>query len=368
MYYFDNNATTKIDNDVLSEFYYASMGLNLNPSAIYANHVVNEIEKARKYLADLINANPDEIYFTSCGTEANNWVIKSFNRILSSRIEHKSIINSVNRKEYFKADVNKDGEIILKDIFIGMYIKPDLVSIMLANNETGTIQPVKQIVAKIKKENKNILIHTDAIQAVGKIKVDVKDLGIDFMSISGHKFHAPKGIGALYIKKGCEKYLINLLDGGGQEKGIRSGTENVAGIIAMGKASQIANCYLENNLHIKYIKKLRDDFERFLKIKNIDFIVNGGTNRLPNTSNISIKNFDALEFIKNCAQHDIYLSSMSACNNKKAKKSYVLEAMEVSDDYIFGTLRVSLSKFNTYNDIRVLVDYIKEYMDGKIYD
>ena len=290
--YFDNASTTKIKSEVLNEMLpYLSTNYG-NASSLYkiGKDSKNAIEYARKQVASLINCNPNEIYFTSCGTESDNTALKGFayanknkgNHIITSKIEHPAILETCKFLETQGFDVtyisvNSDGFINLNELKNSIRSTTILISIMFANNEIGTIQPVKEI-AKIAHQN-NIIFHTDAVQAVGNCLVDVKDMGIDLLSLSGHKIHAPKGIGALYVRNGVD--FVPFMNGGHQEKNKRAGTENVAEIVGLGKACEIANKNLSS--HMSFLLKIRNYYlNRIDKFFSGKYRINGSLeNRLP---------------------------------------------------------------------------------------
>lgn len=290
--YFDNASTTKIKSEVLNEMLpYLSTNYG-NASSLYkiGKDSKNAIEYARKQVASLINCNPNEIYFTSCGTESDNTALKGFayanknkgNHIITSKIEHPAILETCKFLETQGFDVtyisvNSDGFINLNELESSIRPTTILISIMFANNEIGTIQPVKEI-AKIAHQN-NIIFHTDAVQAVGNCLVDVKDMGIDLLSLSGHKIHAPKGIGALYVRNGVD--FVPFMNGGHQEKNKRAGTENVAEIVGLGKACEIANKNLSS--HMSFLLKIRNYYlNRIDKFFSGKYRINGSLeNRLP---------------------------------------------------------------------------------------
>jgi len=367
--YLDNNASTPIDSNVIKEMkpyieeYYG------NPSSGHwlGKKGKSAIENARKQVADLIGAKPSEVIFTSGGSESNNHALKGItsayrgkgNHIITSVIEHPAITNPCKylEREGFNVtyvSVDESGRINLDEIKKAITDKTILISIMHANNETGTIQPIAEI-GKIARE-KNIYFHTDAAQSVGKILIDVNKLNIDLLSIAGHKFYAPKGVGALYIREGVE--LEHLIHGANHEFGQRAGTENVAGIVALGKASQIA---LENmDKYNKEIQRLRDLLHEKLK-SVVDVKLNGHlTERLPNTLNLSFKGIDSTELLSKL--NDIALSTGSACHDNVKEPSKILIEMNVPKDLALGAIRFSLGKFNTEDEINYVVDEIKRLM------
>lgn len=360
MIYFDNSATTNITQPVLDSMLPYLTNQFSNPSSIYkSSRKIHEyIEQARKTIAKTINAKPNEIYFTSGGSESNNWVIHNFLSVLTSNIEHHSILNAQNTIPAIK--VNKNG-IIDNFKSIPTLIKDytaDLVSVMYVNNEIGTIQPINQI-AEICHKN-NILIHTDAIQAFGNVKIDVEKLGIDFMSLSGHKFHAPKGVGILYIKSGIN--LLPLIYGGKQEKGKRGGTENVAGIIGMAKAIELYDYDIEKSLRVS---NMRDKLLDIIQNNVTDIIVNGDMkNKVSGNLNISFKGIESESLSLQLDINDICISSGSACTSGSLDPSHVLQAINVPKDYIYGTIRISINEFNTDEEIEYVGKKIIEIVNG----
>lgn len=357
MIYLDNNATTKVDTEVLNAMLPYLKEEYGNPSSTYSfgKKVKDEITKARNNVAKLLNANPDNIIFTSCGSESNVTAIMNAVRlnpnkkhIITTSVEHASIIETLGylAKDGYKItflEVDDKGRLDLEEL--KKSITPDtcLISIMMANNEIGNIYPIKEI-SKIAKEN-NILFHTDAVQAAGKIKIDVEDLDVDSLSISGHKINVPKGIGVLYMK---DKKMFPLIYGH-QEKNRRGGTENSAYIIGLGKAAEmIIN---DNYKMAEEEKKLRDYMEEEIK-KNIEdvYIYGDIDNRTPNTSSIAFKGVKADELMLVLESFDIYVSTGSACNSELAVPSHVLTACHANlDDY--SPIRVSIGKYNTKEEI-----------------
>ncbi len=368
--YLDYNATTPIDPEVVKEmtpFIETCFG---NPSSSYLIGRQNKdaIEKARKRVAVLINCNPGEIIFTSGGTESNNHAIKGAafanshkgNHIIASAIEHPAVTEvcvflSKNGYNISYLPVDEYGMVNAKDVENA--IRPDttLITVMHANNEVGTIQPIKEI-ASIAKEN-NIIFHTDASQSVGKIKTDVSELGADLLTIAGHKFYAPKGIGALFIRQGTK--IENLLHGAGQEIGLRPGTENVIEIVGLGKACEIASKNLSNN-H-KHMKEMRERlYQSLKKALKINLKVNGHPeNRLPNTLSISFEKVDAhtlASFIKN----DVLISTGSACHSGIEDISPVLKAMNIDYKSAGSTVRISTGRYTTADEIDFASDVISK--------
>lgn len=369
--YLDNAATTKIKTEVVNEMMPYLTKEYGNPSSLYTigRNSKKAIEKARKQVAELINCRANEIYFTGSGSESDNTAIKGYayankmrgNHIITSKIEHPAILETcknLETKGFEVTYVDVDEEGILKLEELKKAIKPTtiLISIMFANNEIGTIQPIEKI-AQIAREN-NITFHTDAVQALGNVKIDVSKMNIDMLSMSGHKINAPKGVGALYIKDGIkvERYI----DGGHQEKGQRSGTENVASIVAMGKACEIANNNLES--HIKNLQKLRDYYiMKISKEMGERIRINGSLkNRLPGNANISFKGIEGSELVYRLDENNICVSSGSACSSGNVTPSHVLTAINTPPEYVNNAIRVSFGDNNTFEEIDFLVRCLKK--------
>ncbi len=368
--YFDNAATTKIQSEVLNEMMPYLTNNYGNASSLYSigRQSKRAIENARKQVAELINCDPHEIYFTGGGSESDNLAIKGFvyanknkgNHIITSKIEHHAILESCEwlQKQGFEVsyiNVNKDGFIDLQELENSIKPSTILISIMFANNEIGTIQPIEKISEIAKKHQ--ITLHTDAVQAAGNTPIDVRKMGIDMLSMSGHKINAPKGIGVLYVKKGID--IEKIIHGGHQEKDKRAGTENVAGIVGMGKACEIANKNLEN--HIKNLKRLRDYYISMLKKEIPDKININGTmeNRLPGNANISFEGLDASELIFKLDEKGICVSSGSACSSGSREPSHVLRAIGLPDKYLNCAVRTTFGENNTFEEIDYLIKTLK---------
>ena len=376
MIYLDNNATTMVDSKVYvkqCEILKKNFG---NASSIYPLGVEAKqiIKDAREKVANFINADikaGDRVIFTSCATESNNAVFHSVldqnfkeKKIIISEVEHPAVIKPA---EYYEQKgctverirVDRDGFLNEEQIVNAINENTALVSIMMVNSETGVINNIEHIVKIIREKNPRILVHTDAVQAAGKIKIDVQSLDVDFLSLSGHKFHAPKGIGVLYIKRGC---LFNpFFLGGHQEEDCRAGTENVASIAAIGEAAFLAQQDLENGI-IANVEILRNEMEKKLKQEFPDSIIFGASNiRVGNTTNIGFKAVDGSKLVLQLAQKGICISSGTACNSLTAEPSRVLRAMNVPEDYIWS-IRISLSKENTQADIQTLINTLKHVM------
>ncbi|MCI8290774.1 MAG: cysteine desulfurase [Clostridia bacterium] len=360
--YLDNNATTKCDEEVLREMLPYLNNQYGNPSSIYSlgKDVKDEITKARKKVAELLNANENEILFTSCASESNVTAImnavKNYpnkKHIITTKVEHASIIETMKYLENIGYEitylsVDKFGKIDLKELEKSITNNTCLIAIMMANNEIGNIYPIKEISQIANKYN--VLFHCDSVQAVGKIKIDVKELGVDTLSLSGHKINAPKGIGILYVKNGIS--LIPLIFGH-QEKNRRGGTENVPYIIGLGKAVDLI---LKDNYEINdKLKELRDYMESEIK-RNIDDVVIYGDleNRLPNTSSISFKGVKSEELLLLLEAFNIFVSTGSACNSEIAEPSHVLIACN-ADLSNYSPIRISLGKYNTKDEIDIFI-------------
>jgi cysteine desulfurase len=365
MIYLDYNATAPLDGRVLDKMLPYLTEIYSNPSSIYrfAQKAKSAVEDARTNVAGLLSAMPEEIIFTSGGTESNNTAIKGVgfyhkNRgrhIITSKIEHHAVLNPCKflEKQGFEVtylDVDEYGIVNLKQLKESIRKDTILVSIMYANNEVGTIQPIKDI-AEICKENK-VYFHTDAVQAVGKFPVNVKELGVDFLSLSSHKLSGPKGVGALYVRKGVG--FAPLLEGGHHERNKRAGTENVPGIVGLGEAARIAE--EEMGKDERKIRALRDKLELGIKERIPEVKVNGHpVYRLYNTLNVCIKYIEGESILINLDFEGICASSGSACTSGSLDPSHVLLAMGISPEIAHGSLRFSLGKENTEEEIdRVL--------------
>ena len=368
MIYLDNAASTQIHEDVLNSMLPYLKEQYGNPSSIhrYGRLAHKAIEKARKQVASLINADPSEILFTSGGTESNITALRGISmknpssQIITSSIEHDAILEPCkklvqNGFDVIYLPINQFGVVEYTDLKNHISEKTSLVSIMFGNNEIGTIQPISEI-AKICNEH-NIPFHTDAIQAVGKIPIDVKELGVDLLSISSHKLYGPKGIGALYIKNGID--IDPVILGGGQEHGLRSGTENVAGIVGFGKACEIAKNNLNENT--SKIKKLRDVLIEKILNEIPEVTLNGHPQfRLPNNAHFTFLGVNGEDLIIKLDEYGIAASTGSACSINTQKASHVLQAMGFSLEQITGSLRLTIGIFNDHEEIEKTVDVLKK--------
>jgi cysteine desulfurase len=365
--YFDNNATTAVAPEVLEEMLPYLREFYGNPSSMhtFGGQLHRKIEEARAKVAALLGAEPEEVVFTSCGTESDNTAIMSAveafpqkRHIITTRVEHPAVLNfckHLGRKGFRVSflPVNNSGQLNMADLSKAIDDDTVVVSIMYANNEVGNVYPVQQI-GEILKEHR-ILFHTDAVQAVGKIPVNLKTLPVDMLSLSGHKLHAPKGVGALYVRKGTRffPYII----GGHQEKGRRAGTENLASIIGLGKACELAMKDMDKEA--TYLKKLRDRLESTLMKTCPDVRVNGDTgSRLPNTTNLSFEYVEGEAILLRLNEYGICASSGSACSSGSLEPSHVLRATGVPFTAIHGSIRFSLSRYNTEAEIDKAIEVI----------
>ena len=373
--YFDNAATTKIKDEVLEEMLPYLKEEYGNASSLYSigRKAKRAIEKARKQVAELINCKPEEIYFTSCGSESDNTVVKGIAKayrkkgkhIITSKIEHPAILHTCQslEKQGYRVtylSVDENGKINLDELRRVISMDTILISIMTANNEIGTIQPIEEI-SKIAKMY-NIIFHTDAVQACGNIPIDVQKMGIDSLSLSGHKINAPKGIGALYVKKGIE--FEKFIDGGHQENDKRAGTENVAEIVGLGKACEIAKNNLEN--HMKYLKELRDYFITQVEENIPDVKLNGDREkRLPGNTNFSFKGIKGETLLLKLDEIGICASTGSACSSGIEASSHVLTAIGLSNELANSSLRVTFGEENTKEDVNYLIKNLIEIINRK---
>lgn len=363
--YFDHAATTPVKEEVLKEmipYFNVEFG---NPSSMYSigRRAKRALEEARERVAKAIGAKNKEIYFTSGGSESDNIAVKGIafankekgNHIITTKIEHPAILNTCRtlEKQGFNVtylNVDQDGLISLKELEEAITDKTILISIMFANNEIGSIQPIEQI-GKIAKSH-NIIFHTDSVQAIGNVKIDVNRMNIDLLSMSSHKFYGPKGVGVLYIREGvkCSK----LQDGGHQERELRAGTENVAGIVGMGKAIEIA--YRDFDKYNEKLTNLRNYYISEIKNKIPNIKINGGMeHRLPGNANISFKGVDGEELLLCLDSEGICASSGSACSTGQSTPSHVLLAIGVPSSLAYGALRVTFGEENSKEDVDYLI-------------
>lgn len=373
--YLDYSATTPVKKEVLDEMLpYFSEHFG-NPSSLYsiAQESKAALELARDRVAALINADSKEIFFTAGGSEADNWALEGVfdahiekgNHIITTQIEHHAILHTTKYLERRGCEttylsVNKEGFIDLDELEKSITDKTILISIILANNEVGTIQPIQEIVKIAKKHN--VLLHLDGVQALGNVPIDVKEIGVDLLSMSGHKIYGPKGVGALYIRKGVK--INNFIHGGAQEMKKRAGTENLAGIVGFGKAAELARLNLDE--HISKMKELRDYFLSEVQSKISDVIVNGSLeHRHPANANISFEYIEGESMLILLDMYGISVSTGSACSSKSLTPSHVLSAMGIPVEVIHGTLRFTVGEFTTKEDLDYVVEKLVEIV-GKL--
>ncbi len=368
--YMDNAATTPIKREVLEAMMPYFTDKYGNPSSIYSigGQSRNAIERAREKVSKVFNAKPQEIFFTSCGSESDNWAIKGIayanrkrgNHIITSKIEHHAVLHTCQylEKQGFRVtylDVDEYGFINLDQLKESIRDDTILISIMFANNEIGTIQPIAEI-GKIAKE-KGIYFHTDAVQAIGNVKIDVNELNIDLLSLSAHKFYGPKGIGALYIRQGVK--IDPLISGGAQERNRRAGTENVPYIVGLGKAIELA--YENIDEHNEKLTKLR---KRLIKgiFDNIDYVrLNGDDEkRLPGNANFCFRFIEGESILLSLDMEGIAGSSGSACTSGSLDPSHVLLAIGLPHEIAHGSLRLTLGDFNTEEDVDYVIEKLTE--------
>ncbi len=368
--YLDNSATTVVSEEVFKEmepYFTQAYG---NPSTLYSvgREAKKGLEQARQRVADAINADSKEIIFTSGGSESDNLAIKGIalklkgkgNHIITSDIEHPAVKETLHFLESldFKVTylpVYENGVVKVEDVEAAITPETILITIMHGNNEIGTIQPIAEI-GKLARQN-NILFHTDAVQTFGKIKVDVEELNVDLLSLSSHKIHGPKGVGALYIKKGVR--ITPLIHGGGQERGIRSGTENVPGIVGFGKACEIASNDLEENYQ-RLIKTRDEIIDKVLDAVPESYLNGDRNDRLPNVINFRFSAIEGESLILLLDAKGYQTSTGSACSSKTLEASPVLKALNLDDVDVHGSLRISLGCETNFDDVDGLVEAIKE--------
>ena len=366
MIYFDNNATTMLAPEVLTAmmpFLEDSYG---NPSSSHSfGRLASEaVESARVLVASFLHADPSEIVFTSSGTESDNWAIRGsmavrpeMKHVVTTLVEHEAVRNSCRRLEHegirvTLLNVDHDGSFDIDTLRKSLAKDTGLVSIMLANNETGVLFPVHEIAAIIK-QHSDALFHIDAVNAAGKVSIDLSDPNIDLLSISGHKFHGPKGVGALFVRKGTK--LRPLLIGGGQEHGLRSGTEAVHQIVGLGAAAKLAS----DLKHMERVRALRDRLESGIAAAIPAAFVNGSrdqTRRLPNTSNISFENTNGEAILARLNDLGVCVSTGSACNAAGHTVSPVLQAMNIPYARAMGSIRFSLGRYSTQEEVEFVLD------------
>lgn len=366
MIYADNASTTQLAPEALAAMMPMLQSEYGNASQMYsfARTAKKALKEARQTIAECINASPEEIFFTSGGTESDNWALKGTmfvhgdqRALITSQIEHHAVLNSaasIERMGYpvIYLPVNAEGVVLPKVLHNYITDKTKLVSVMFSNNEIGTIQPIKEL-ARIAHQH-GALFHTDAVQAVGHIKIDVKELDVDMLSASAHKFNGPKGIGFLYIKNGVTINPYN--DGGSQESGYRAGTENVAAIAGMAVALQLNCGALDGNK--KNLLDMEEALLGRLEEAGIDYRRNGALEHIPGNLSLSFKGCDGEMLLHRLDLKGICVSTGSACDSKRTQVSHVLQAINLEGDYAMGTIRVSLGRLNTIDDAVTIADAI----------
>ncbi|MBF1299467.1 cysteine desulfurase family protein [Parvimonas sp. D2] len=373
--YFDNFATTSLNEEIFNEMKKFLIFNYSNPSSLYEFSQKSRvaIEKSRENISNYINAEKNELFFTSGGTEADNWALMGLTlfkgrkngHIILTAFEHSAIIETAKFLENRGFDVtfinpDKEGFIDKKDIVNAIREDTILVSVMYVNNEVGTIQDIKTICNLVKEKNSNIVFHTDAVQALSELEIDVKDLNVDLLSISGHKVHAPKGIGALYIKTGTD--IENFIFGGSQERSRRAGTENVAGIVGFSKAIDILRIKREENVSKRFalrnyfLKKIKENFENYK--------INGSIeNRSSGNINISFLGIDKEMIIMSMDFKGICISGGSACSSGSVENSHVLTAMDIDEELKNSAIRISFGENNTFGEIDEFIIALKEIIN-----
>lgn len=366
----DYSATTPVKKEVLDEmlpYYTDYFG---NPSSLYDVGTDSKmaLDVARRRVAKLIGARPEEVFFTSCGSEADNWALfgvtdalrEKGNHVITTAIEHHAVLHSGEylEKHGFEVTylpVQSNGMVEIKEFENAITDKTVLASIMCVNNEVGTVQPIKELAEIAHKHG--VTFHTDAVQALGNVDCDVEKLGVDLMSMSGHKIYAPKGVGALYIRKGTK--ISNFLYGGAQESKHRAGTENVAGIVAFGKAAELADVNFDE--HVKHLSELRDYMMAEIEKRIPDVYLNGDKeHRHPGNLNVTFKKIEGESILLMLNHMGISVSTGSACSSKSLEPSHVLTALGVNEEDIHGTIRFTVGDFTTKEDVDYVLDTLEE--------
>ena len=377
--YLDNSATTPIDRevvDVMIPFLTEKFG-NASSIHFFGQEARAAVDRARQQIAEIINSRQNEIVFTSGGTEANNLAIRGLveanekygKHIITSQIEHsavKEVCEDLEKRgcEVTYLPVYEDGIVRIEDIKNALRVDTILISVMTANNEIGTIQPIAEIgkfVRETREGGKKIWFHTDAVQAVGKMKVDIEEFGCDLLSMSAHKIYAPKGVGALFVRRGVRLHSQNI--GGHQERERRGGTESVPLIIAFGQACQLAQQYLDENSD--YLENLRDKFENGVAERIDEFVFNGNQEkRLPNISNISFRQIEGEGLLINLDMQGIAVSTGSACSSGSLEPSPVIRALGRTDELARGAIRFSFGKENTMKDVEYVLEILPRAVEN----
>lgn len=367
MIYADNAATTQLDMDAFDAMkpFLLQNYANASQPYSFSRGARNALKDARQQIAELIGADEEEIFFTSCGTESDNWAIKTGaterKHIVTSVIEHHAILNSCKTMEQFGIEVayvpvTQNGEIDLGVLESALTHETGLVSIMFANNEIGTIQPIKEIADIAHKHG--YVCHTDAVQAVGHVPINVHELGVDMLSASAHKFNGPKGVGFLYLKKGT--VLSSFIDGGSQESGLRAGTENVASIVGMSVA--LKKNYEEMERNRAHLLNLETTLMSKLETSGLNYIRNGSNNRISGNISLSFRNAEGEMLLHRLDLQKICISTGSACDSKNTQISHVIKAINVPDEYSKGTIRISFGKHNITEEAEKIADALIKIM------
>ncbi|MCI5997639.1 MAG: cysteine desulfurase family protein [Peptoniphilaceae bacterium] len=372
--YFDNSATTELNDEVFDSMKEFLIKNYSNPSSIYEFSQKSKvaIEKSRENISEYINANKNEVFFTSSGTESDNWALvgstvrkRKVGHIITSAFEHSAVLETVKFLETMGFEVsyvfpNSDGFISSKDVVDCVRDDTVLVSIMYVNNEVGTVQNIKQICEAVKEKNSSVIFHTDAVQALSELKIDVKNLDVDLLTVSAHKVHGPKGVGALYIKSGVE--IENFIFGGSQERNRRGGTENVAGIVGFSKAIDILRKERVENVEKRLA--LRKYFIGKLEKCGYKYKINGSMeNRHSSNINVSFLGFEKEMMIMNLDFLGICVSSGSACSSGSIQNSHVLESMNLPYEQKNTAIRISLSENNTFSEIDYFFEMLKSVLN-----
>ena len=369
--YADNAATTKLDSDVLNVMLPWLQDEYGNASQPYAfsRKPKKALSEARATIANCIGAEPEEVYFTSGGTEGDNWALKGFlepedrRTTITTQIEHHAILNACNTLErlgypVMYLPVNRQGIVLPETLENGITESTKLVSVMMVNNEIGTIEPIHELAAIA--HDHGALFHTDAVQAVGHIPIDVRELGIDILSSSAHKFNGPKGIGFQFIRKGTK--IHPYADGGAQEFGMRAGTENIASIVGMATALRKSCSCMEQTK--KRLQRMEQEFFETLNLAGIDYIRNGDTHHVAGNVNISIRNASGEMLLHRLDLKGICISTGSACDSVDAQVSHVIQAIDVPKNYAEGTIRISFGRYNeefeAFEIAKAIADILKD--------
>jgi len=366
--YFDNAATTKVSEKALEAMLPYLREDYGNPSSVYTlgREAAKAVAKAREQVATALNCGPSEIFFTGSGTEANNWVLHGKQRVITSEFEHHAVLHAV--KDPILLPVYDNGIVKVADLAAAITPETDMVSVMFANNEIGTIQPIAEIGAICRE--RGVLMHTDAVQAVGNVPIDVQALNVDFLSLSSHKFHGPKGVGALYVRKAVQKSLKPFLQGGAQESGRRAGTENVAGIVGLGAALEEAVAGLDAKNAALLAKRTRI-YDAIMSLPKVR--LNGALGsfdgcavdrlRLANNLNFSFEGIEGEALLLQLDMNGVFASSGSACTSGSLDPSHVLLALGLPHEIAHGSLRITMSRYTTDAEVDLLLEVLPRVVE-----